>query len=173
MPTIDLKVQYFQDATPTGVPCREENFVRRQLVLPLPIEQTALVLVDLWNMHHIESWIERAEAMLDRAIIPLINRMRVAGLTIVQALCPLTLKDTAGVFIGSRMGRPEKAKMRKMTGSPHTLFPVGEEGGRLRSFQSADIDGADADLNNLARLVRRRLAVPAGRLHVNHQDHIQ
>jgi len=33
------------------------------------------------------------------------------------------------------MGRPEKAKMRKLTGSPHVLFPIGEEGGRLRSFQ--------------------------------------
>jgi DNA polymerase II large subunit len=42
-----------------------------------------------------------------------------------------------GIFIGGRMGRPEKAKMRKLTGSPHVLFPVGEEGGRLRSFQSA------------------------------------
>ena len=35
------------------------------------------------------------------------------------------------------MGRPEKAKMRKLTGSPQVLFPVGDEGGRLRSFQSA------------------------------------
>jgi len=31
----------------------------------------------------------------------------------------------------------KKAKMRKLTGSPHVLFPIGEEGGRLRSFQSA------------------------------------
>ncbi|MFC1741272.1 DNA polymerase II large subunit [Nanoarchaeota archaeon] len=46
-------------------------------------------------------------------------------------------RDKGGIFIGSRMGRPEKAKMRKLTGSPHTLFPVGEEGGRMRSFQSA------------------------------------
>ncbi|RME53670.1 hypothetical protein D6783_01325 [Candidatus Woesearchaeota archaeon] len=35
------------------------------------------------------------------------------------------------------MGRPEKAKMRKMTGQPHGLFPVGNQGGRLRSIQSA------------------------------------
>ncbi len=46
-------------------------------------------------------------------------------------------RDKCGLFIGARMGRPEKAKMRKLTGSPHVLFPVGEEGGRLRSFQSA------------------------------------
>ena len=46
-------------------------------------------------------------------------------------------RDKCGIFIGGRMGRPEKAKMRKLTGSPHVLFPVGEEGGRMRSFQSA------------------------------------
>ena len=55
----------------------------------------------------------------------------------VSLLAGVKIKDKAGTFIGSRMGRPEKAKMRKMTGSPHFLFPVGEEGGRLRSIQSA------------------------------------
>ena len=53
----------------------------------------------------------------------------------------IIIRDKAGTFIGSRMGRPEKAKMRKLTGSPHILFPVGEEGGRLRSFQSAMENG--------------------------------
>ncbi|MDO8460378.1 MAG: DNA polymerase II large subunit, partial [Nanoarchaeota archaeon] len=43
------------------------------------------------------------------------------------------IRDKSGTFIGARMGRPEKAKLRKLTGSPHCLFPVGEEGGRLRS----------------------------------------
>ena len=49
----------------------------------------------------------------------------------------LLWRDKAGTFIGARMGRPEKAKMRQMTGSPQVMFPVGEEGERLRSFQSA------------------------------------
>ncbi len=48
-----------------------------------------------------------------------------------------TIRDKAGTFIGARMGRPEKAKMRKLTGSPHILFPVGSSGGKMRSFQSA------------------------------------
>ena len=47
------------------------------------------------------------------------------------------IKDKAGTFVGSRMGRPEKAKLRKLTGSPNVLFPVGKEGGRLRSIQEA------------------------------------
>ncbi len=50
------------------------------------------------------------------------------------------IANKLGTTIGARMGRPEKAKMRKLTGSPHVLFPVGDEGGRLRSFQcSVDV----------------------------------
>ncbi len=59
------------------------------------------------------------------------------GLEVINFLCRLPLRDKAGTFIGARMGRPEKAKMRQMTGSPQVMFPVGEEGDRLRSFQSA------------------------------------
>jgi DNA polymerase II large subunit len=55
----------------------------------------------------------------------------------INKLSPIKIIDKAGTYIGARMGRPEKAKMRKLTGSPHSLFPIGEEGGRLRSFQAA------------------------------------
>ncbi|MBI4149416.1 DNA polymerase II large subunit [Candidatus Woesearchaeota archaeon] len=55
----------------------------------------------------------------------------------INAIAPFPVRDKSGVFIGARMGRPEKAKMRELTGSPHALFPVGEEGGRMRSIQSA------------------------------------
>lgn len=58
-------------------------------------------------------------------------------LDIVNDFSEVRIKDKSGVYIGARMGRPEKGKMRKLTGSPHVLFPVGEEGGRLRCFQSA------------------------------------
>ena len=56
---------------------------------------------------------------------------------IINKFFNIRLRDKGGTYIGARMGRPEKAKMRKLTGSPHVLFPVGEEGGRLRCFQSA------------------------------------
>ncbi len=55
----------------------------------------------------------------------------------VNALSEFEIKDKAGEFIGARMGRPEKTKLRKLTGSPNVLFPVGKEGGRLRSVQAA------------------------------------
>jgi len=58
-------------------------------------------------------------------------------LEIINLLSDVKIRDKAGTFIGARMGRPEKAKMRKLQGSPQVLFPVGEEGGRLKSFQSS------------------------------------
>ena len=58
-------------------------------------------------------------------------------LGIVNELSDFVIKDKSGEFIGTRMGRPEKAKLRKLTGSPNVLFPVGDEGGRLRSVNEA------------------------------------
>ena len=58
-------------------------------------------------------------------------------LDIINDNLKIKIKDKNGIFIGARMGRPEKAKMRKLTGSPHVLFPVGEEGGKLRSFNTS------------------------------------
>ncbi len=68
------------------------------------------------------------------------ERIREEGkmvLEIVNEMSGFKIKDKAGEFIGARMGRPEKAKLRKLTGSPNVLFPVGEEGGRLRSVNEA------------------------------------
>ena len=47
------------------------------------------------------------------------------------------IKDKSGEFIGARMGRPEKAKLRKIPGSPNSLFVVGKEGGRMKTMQAA------------------------------------
>lgn len=59
------------------------------------------------------------------------------ALDFINSFSLLQQRDKAGTFIGARMGRPEKAKMRHLTGSPQVMFPVGEEGDRLRSFQAA------------------------------------
>ena len=58
-------------------------------------------------------------------------------LEIINSVSSFEIKDKAGTFIGARMGRPEKAKLRKLIGSPNVLFPVGKEGGRLRSVNAA------------------------------------
>ncbi|MEK6914346.1 MAG: DNA polymerase II large subunit [Nanoarchaeota archaeon] len=58
-------------------------------------------------------------------------------LKIINEISKFHIKDKSGEFIGARMGRPEKAKMRKLTGSPNIIFPVGKEGGRLRSINES------------------------------------
>jgi DNA polymerase II large subunit len=68
------------------------------------------------------------------------------GLECINSISPILIKDKSGTFIGTRMGRPEKAKLRKLKGTPVVLFPVGKEGGRLRSFQEAlEVQSVTAD----------------------------
>ena len=88
MKNLDLRVRYFQDSTPADVPCRETEFVRREFEMPLPIDETALVLVDLWNVHFIESWIERAKQVTVDCVVPVIDAARKTGVTIVHAPSP-------------------------------------------------------------------------------------
>ncbi|GIU68498.1 MAG: DNA polymerase II large subunit [Candidatus Pacearchaeota archaeon] len=67
-------------------------------------------------------------------------------LSFINQISKFTIKDKAGEFIGARMGRPEKAKIRKLKGSPNVIFPVGMEGGRLRSILAAcDVGKVSAD----------------------------
>jgi DNA polymerase II large subunit len=66
------------------------------------------------------------EELKDKGVLDCVNR-----------LAKFKIRDKAGTFIGSRMGRPEKAKLRKLIGSPNVLFPVGNEGGRFRSVNTA------------------------------------
>lgn len=58
-------------------------------------------------------------------------------LDILNEKCKYKIRDKSGTSIGARMGRPEKAKIRKLTGSPQILFAVGNEGGKTRSFNNA------------------------------------
>ncbi len=85
---LNLKVQYFQDSPPSGLPYREEHFIRRHVRMELPVEQTALVLVDLWDNHFIESWLERAERITREAVVPALAAARRVGLTVVHAPSP-------------------------------------------------------------------------------------
>jgi DNA polymerase II large subunit len=71
-----------------------------------------------------------SERMKDKNVIEIIN-----------LFSKYKIRDKAGSFIGTRMGRPEKAKLRKLIGSPSVLFPVGEEGGKFRSVNVAEEEG--------------------------------
>lgn len=49
----------------------------------------------------------------------------------------ITVREKAPTYIGARMGRPEKAKERRMQPPVNILFPVGQHGGRTRDIKKA------------------------------------
>jgi len=55
-------------------------------------------------------------------------------LEIVRSLSGLDVREKAPVYVGARMGRPEKAKERKMSPYVHGLFPVESAGGAQRDI---------------------------------------
>ena len=52
-------------------------------------------------------------------------------------LCGVKILPKAGTFVGARVGRPEKASLRKMKPPVHVLFPVGKYGGSTRDILQA------------------------------------
>ena len=58
-------------------------------------------------------------------------------LALVSYLAGVQVRARAPTRIGARMGRPEKAKERKMKPPPHVLFPVGAVGGSQRLVNEA------------------------------------
>ncbi|MEK6819068.1 MAG: hypothetical protein AABY10_03995, partial [Nanoarchaeota archaeon] len=127
----------------------KERFARGKRALELigceHIIATEDVVVNVENSKSVlfNLGIENLEIKMEEAVDLLIKKLgdnikeEKDGLYFVNLLSRINIRDKSGTFIGSRMGRPEKAKLRKLIGSPHVLFPVGEEGGRLRSFQAA------------------------------------
>lgn len=49
----------------------------------------------------------------------------------------IEIKNKAPVYIGTRVGRPEKSKERLMRPAPHSLFPIGNYGGSRRLIAEA------------------------------------
>jgi nicotinamidase-related amidase len=88
MSDLILPARYFQDSTPEGTPCREENFIRREVEMKLPLAQTALILVDMWDRHHIASWVERVHEVNISKIVPVMEEVRRIGMHIIHAPCP-------------------------------------------------------------------------------------
>ncbi len=67
--------------------------------------------------------------------------VRSTPLELVNAVSNIIIKDRAPFYVGCRMGRPEKAKLRTLTGKPHVLFPCGAQGGKIRAFGKALEEG--------------------------------
>ena len=67
----------------------------------------------------------------------------------IRTLSGISLGRQTTTTIGIRIGRPEKAMMRKMKPPVHTLFPIGFAGGQSRDILTAGKQGTiDVELTN-------------------------
>ena len=56
--------------------------------LNIPVSQAALILIDVWSDHYINSWLHRASEITQSKIVPILSAARNIGLTIIHAPSP-------------------------------------------------------------------------------------
>jgi len=69
-----------------------------------------------------------------------IETLKNPNITVIEAvnnISPVKIMNKAPVYIGTRVGRPEKSKERLMRPAPHVLFPIGNAGGNRRLVAEA------------------------------------
>jgi len=131
------------------LPLKEEKHVLELLGVPHTVSSNEFVVIGENDSQAILSSLGLDESLKDLDDKIKLVDGNLPTLEIVNKLSNVEIQDKCGTFIGARMGRPEKAKMRKLTGGPQVLFPVGEAGGRLRSMQAAmDTGQVVADFPN-------------------------
>jgi len=95
-------------------------------------------LENLCAFHHLEAnkiVIESHAPALKFFLTPKINNSNI--LKHLEETSGIKVMPKAPSRIGARMGRPEKAKPRKMTPAPHVLFPTGARKNRVRNLVKA------------------------------------
>ncbi len=79
-----------------------------------------------------------------------------SALELVNAVSGMIIRAKSPTYIGARMGRPEKAKERKMDGSPHVLFPTGSFKNRSISKQYRTLKSREGEKTINIELARMR-----------------
>ena len=87
-----LKPRYHRWHVDPGVEWLETNTGYATLDWTIPLTQTALVLVDVWQRHYIKDTERRGEAVVRDKLVPLLAACRRAGLQIVHAPSPPVAK---------------------------------------------------------------------------------
>jgi nicotinamidase-related amidase len=103
--TISLPCRYYRVFTDPDVPSEESNFGFVEQTLPLPVHQTALVLVDVWAVHYIDSMVRRIKRLVADTIVPALQAARQAGITVIHAPSPWIVQRR-----GYQTAKPELAE---------------------------------------------------------------
>ncbi|HNZ61315.1 MAG TPA: DNA polymerase II large subunit, partial [Methanofastidiosum sp.] len=109
-------------------------------VIDFPLEDDSRIKRIIENLC-VSHKISNGKVIIESHILSLILSGKQAyGETIldrVSNLLGVKVRDIIPTTVGCRMGRPEKAKERKMSPPVHALFPIGMNGGSTRSIVKA------------------------------------
>ena len=81
----NMPIRRYVTHTAEGVSSIEANFGYVHRNVDLDSDQTALVLVDCWDYHYIESWLARAKEVMTSRLAPLAAVCRDAGVLVIHA----------------------------------------------------------------------------------------
>jgi DNA polymerase II large subunit len=130
------------------------RWVEDRLYLPVDSEWHELLLrlgvpfaparEGLWRIEELAGWsllgglgLETSDSgVLRSASLPAADDP-LGPLELVSRLAGVEVRPRSPTRVGARIGRPEKARQRKMSPNVHTLFPVGDAGGPQRSVEEA------------------------------------
>ena len=85
---LHVKPRYYRWHVAPGVEWVEPNTQYGYLDWTIPVDQTALILVDVWDHHYLKDTEERAEVIIQNKIVPLLSACRKAGMPIIHAPAP-------------------------------------------------------------------------------------
>ena len=87
-PTIHIRPRYEQRAPAPGEPRREQNHRHVHLEWDLPLSETALICLDIWDHDIREDMREIDDAVTRERIVPVVRAARRRGLQIIHAPAP-------------------------------------------------------------------------------------
>lgn len=109
----------------------EEKRTLEKLFIPHETKENKIVIPEDWE--HVLKKVLNYEKTAE-----IVDRLQPeSAMELVEEVSNIKIREKAPVYVGTRMGRPEKAKERHMQPSPHILFPVGNYGGNTRSLLKA------------------------------------
>jgi len=92
---LHIRPRYHRWHVDPGVEWVEANTGYAHLEWEIPLNQAALVLVDVWNNHYLADTAARAEAIIQQRIRPLLAACRRAGLPVIHAPSPPQAREHA------------------------------------------------------------------------------
>lgn len=81
---IHVSPRYHRWHVDPGVEWLETNTSYSQLDWNIPLSQTALILIDVWQRHYLKDTEERSEEIIDNKLVPLITACRKSGMEVIH-----------------------------------------------------------------------------------------